>query len=295
MTPSTTAQSELLDLVHELAPAEQHAVAEMIRRARARSDAPLDTLSLVHSSLLSSRADAGAMSYSELSTVKAPPVMDAHPERERVLLPKENLPIDHSLDAVLAARSSRRDYSHRTLTLAEVSTLLNRSYGLKKHILAYNTRDFPVRSAPNQGGLQCIELYVLVNRVEGVEKGLYTYYAEDPSLVMMSVGNHSQKMVGSCIFQDYIQHAAIVLILAVDMTRIEWKYYSRGYRFAHADAGVLASYIYLVATGLRLRTTAIAAFYDTDVNEIIRADGRNRFAALVMPVGPRPDFGPIDG
>jgi SagB-type dehydrogenase family enzyme len=290
-SPLDAERDELTRLIDELDGEERGVILDMLKRARQHGSARLDTLALIHSSMLSTRADAGAIGYDELSTMKSPPVQRPYEGRARVRLPQEVLPIEHSLSAVIAARSSRRDYTHQELSLAQVSTLLNLSYGVKKHILAYNTRDFPVRQSPSQGGLQCIELYAVVNRVEGVEKGLYAYYADDPSLIPISLGNYSQAITSACIFQDYVQHAAIVLILAVDMDRIEWKYHARGYRFAHADAGVLAAHIYLVATGLRLRTTAIAAFYDNDVNALIRADGRNEFAALVMPVGARPDWG----
>lgn len=286
---TTETANALTSLLQTMSPQEQRHALDLLQRAKNDHDT-IDPISLVHASLLSRREDAATMDYDEISTAKAPPVMRAYPDHERVMLPRTPLAIEHPLPEVLNARASRRDYTHRPLTLDELGSLLNLSYGVKKHILAYNTRDFPVRYAPSQGGLQSIELYVVVNRVESVDRGLYSYYAEDPSLVALNKGNHSQQITSACIFQEYVQHAAAVLVLAVAMDRIEWKYGTRGYRFAHVDAGVLAQQIYLVATGLHLRTTAIAAFYDKDVNRMLNVDGRNEFATLVMPIGAKPNW-----
>jgi SagB-type dehydrogenase family enzyme len=277
--------SGLMELVGNLSSGEQDTIAKVIVRAQQHNLSPLDAIGVIHSALLADQEDADAVADAELSAADAPAVIDDYHGCTRVALPREPIAIESTLDAVIQARSSCRDYSHRELTLDELGTLLFRSYGIKRYIRAYHKRVFPLRYAPSQGGLQCMEMYVVVNRVAGVEKGLYAYSAADPSLALISAGNHSQKLKSSCVGQDYVQHAAIVLILAIDLARLTWKYGARSYRFAHADAGVIAAFIYLVATGLGLGTTAIAAFDDTAVNALIRVDGRERFAALVMPVG----------
>jgi SagB-type dehydrogenase family enzyme len=75
------------------------------------------------------------------------------------------------------------------------------------------------------------------------------------------------------------------------MPRIYWKYRARGYRFVHADAGVLAQNLYLVGTALKLSTCAVAAYYDDLLNRLVGVDGRDEFTILLFAVGnkiPRP-------
>lgn len=97
------------------------------------------------------------------------------------------------------------------------------------------------------------------------------------------------KVVKCCLYQDWLAHAGIVLIFTSVMERVLWKYGPRGYRFVHMDAGIVASHAYLVATALRLRTCAVAAFQDDLANELLDIDGASEFACLVMPVGKRPE------
>ena len=74
------------------------------------------------------------------------------------------------------------------------------------------------------------------------------------------------------------------------MTRVRWKYGTRGYRFMHVDLGVLTQSLYLVATALDFTTCAVAAFDDDKANRLLRLDGRERFVSLLFAFGPAPKF-----
>lgn len=288
---SSAALAELLGI---LDPAEVELVLNQLRAAKA-GGLPLDEVSLFHSSLKARLAGDEGKHYEEIQAAKAPPVLKQYPGQPEVPLPREPLPLDFALDRVLKARASRRDFAHTPLRLDELGTLLHYSYGIRKTITAYNTKDFPVRFAPSSGGLQATELYLVVNSVEGVTKGLYHYNAARHSLELLNQGNMRFKVVKCCLYQDWLAHAGVVLIFTSVMERVLWKYGARGYRFVHMDAGFVASHAYLVATALRLRTCAVAAFQDDLVNELLEVDGISEFASLVMPIGKRPDVPQDDG
>ena len=280
--------AELTELLSTLQPAEIALVLDQLRKAKA-GNLVIDEVSLFHTSLKAQLASDDGKHYEEIQSAKAPPVLRGYPGRPEIQLPPEPLALNYELDRVLKARASRRDFAHVPLTLDELGTLLHYSYGIRKTITAYNAKSFPVRFAPSSGGLQATELYMVVNGVEHVTKGLYHYNPERHSLELLDEGNMRFKVVKCCLYQDWLAHAGVVLMFTSVMERVLWKYGARGYRFVHMDAGIVASHAYLVATALRLRTCAVAAFQDDLVNELLEIDGTSEFASLVMPVGKRPE------
>lgn len=290
MTPAKTIDraAELNELLATLQPAEVELVLNQLRKAKA-TDLAIDEVSLFHSSLKAQLASDDGKHYEEIQSAKAPPVLKEYQGCPEIVLPREPLALTYELDRVLKARASRRDFAHVPLTLDELGTLLLYCYGIRKTITAYNTKSFPVRFAPSSGGLQATELYLVINSVEGVAKGLYHYNPDRHSLELLNQGNMRFKVVKCCLYQDWLAHAGVVLMFTSVMERVLWKYGPRGYRFVHMDAGFVASHAYLVATALRLRTCAVAAFQDDLVNELLDIDGTSEFASLVMPVGKRPE------
>lgn len=281
-------EAELLEALERLTTEERHAVLRQLERATA-AGRPVDGVSIVHESMKASANDPSMMvNYQELLSTKAPPAIKEYPDRERVALSRDFLPLPFTLDRVIQARASRRDYSRENLTLREISTLLHYSYGIRKYTSAYNTRDFPVRFVPSSGGLQAVEIYMVVNDVEGLRKGLYHYNAAGHALELLNEGNMRRKIVNCCSYQEWIHHANIVLILTSVMERVEWKYGVRGYRYIHIDTGFLGQNLSLVATALRLRSCPVAAYIDDAVNDLLEIDGRNEFVSLLLPIGQRP-------
>lgn len=166
--------AELTELLSTLQPAEVELVLNLLRKAKS-ANLVIDEVSIFHSSLKARLTGDDGKHYEEIQSVKAPAVFKEYPGRPEIELPREPLALTYELGQVLKARASRRDFAHVPLTLDELGTLLHYSYGIRKSITAYNTKDFPVRFAPSSGGLQATELYMVVNSVAGVSKGLYHY------------------------------------------------------------------------------------------------------------------------
>lgn len=293
-TPETGGPGPLLpELVAQLdrcSTEEQRMLAEALGRAREiRSDGrDLDLPALVQGNLRADLDAALASDYRELSLLKAPATTRTFPAAPRVELPRDPLPLVAPLDKVIRGRASRRDFGGEPVTLAELGTLLHYSYGIRKRIMAYNTRDFPVRYAPNAGGLQSPELYLIVNRVPGVRRGLYHYDVEGHALELLNEGNMRHAIVGMSLMQSWMAHADTVVILTTVLDRLLWKYGPRAYRYAHMDIGYVSGHLYLVSAALRLRTSAVSGFIDDAVNDLLELDGAREFVQLLMPIGRRP-------
>lgn len=278
-------EQQLLGLVETLTVPELDVVLSQLQLAKS-ANRLIDPVSIFHESL-KARIEQ-LMDFEEISTAQAPSVIKQYPEREQIPLPEETLSLPFTLDKVIRARASRRDFSYQALTLAELSTLFQYTYGIRTYFPAYNSRTWPMRHVPSSGALQAVEMYAIVNQVEDLRKGLYHYNPISHSLELLNEGNMRWKITRCCLFQEWLQHASVVLVLTCNMKRVEWKYGARGYRYIHIDTGIVTNSLYLVATALRLRTCAVAAFLDDAVNDLLQIDGRDEFVSLLVAVGKRP-------
>jgi SagB-type dehydrogenase family enzyme len=291
LSDATGLQPELLQQLERLSPGEQVLLASMIAEARspAAGPGPFDEITFVHHSLKAQANSAAlAASEEEVASAIAPPVVKEFPQAEVFPLPTEHPRLELALDTVLRGRFSSHNFGPQPVPLQAVSSLLHYAYGVKRTLRAYNVREYPVRLAPSAGGLQPLDLYAVVNDVEGLRKGLYYFHPLRHALLLVDEGNLRQRLLSASIYQDWIAYAPIVFVMVCNMPRIFWKYRARGYRFVHADAGVLAQNFYLVGTALKLNTCAVAAYYDDQLNDLVGVDGRNEFTILLFAVGPKP-------
>lgn len=278
---------ELAALLGALEPAEQAVVHASLSRARETmgADALRDELTMLHGAM---KVDGLALSFNELAAATAKPPLRRYPQARRFELPRELLALEHPLERVLTARASRRDFTAEPLALETLATLLHYTYGLRRTTAAYNTPDFPVRFAPTAGGLQSVELYAIVNAVEGLPRGAYHYDPIGHAVELVNEGNMRRKLVSHAAARpEWLQYATVAIVLAVRPERLTWKYGARGYRLMHMDVGFVGQNVYLVATALGLRTTAFSGFDEDAFNELLHIDGADEFAALMFPVGPR--------
>ena len=281
---------ELLAELEKLTPAEQGALAELARRYRAappRAGEP-SGLAFVQSFL---KADPRLGTFQTPVRVPAEPpgMVKQFPGRRRIRLPDSVPDAAAGLRDALERRRSSHDFGSAAMPLSALAGLLHASYGVRNFGRAYDVRDFPFRYAPSAGGLQPIDLYLVANDVDGLARGLYCYDPVAAALTLLDEGNLRRRMSGCALGQSWLAYAHAVLVLVCNLPRVFWKYGDRGYRFAHADAGVLAQNLYLVGTALGLTTCAVAGFYDDAVHDLLDLDGRDECAVLLFAVGARPE------
>ncbi len=283
---------QLLAELADLDEREQALLARLLERAKRDSMTgarrELDELGLVHRFLEVDLEKDDLSVLQNITAYTAPPVIKQYPEAPRFELPRELLPLEHSLGEVLVKRASRRDFSKGPLSQAELASLLYCSYGIRSTALAYNVKGFPSRFVPSTGGLQAVEVYLTVNAVEGLEQRLYHYDTIHHALEQLDRGNFRRKVVQACIRQDWVDAASVVFFLTCDMRKLFWKYGRRGYRFVHVDVGILAQTLHLVANALRLRSCMVAGYSDQAVHQLLEIDGRQEFVGLLLTVGRKP-------
>lgn len=280
--------AELAAQLADLDEAEQELIAWVVRRAKRNADGdrmPITDITLVHQFLKIDPEVDDPNVFQNIAAFTAPPVIKEYPDCERIELPTDLLPIEFPLGEVIAKRASRRDFSKGPISLRELSSILTYSYGVRGRALAYNVKGFPSRFLPTTGGLQPMEIYFAANAVTGLEQGLYHYNPNHGCIEVLERGNFRRKIVQSTLYQDWVDAASVVFFLVCDMNKLYWKYGRRGYRFVHADLGILGQTMHLVTTALRLRSCLVAGYMDDAIDDMLNIDGRTEFIGLLFAVG----------
>jgi len=210
--------------------------------------------------------------------------------------------------ALVSKRRSVRSFGATPLSLLELSRLLWASAGITTSYITPHGQDF-YRAAPTAGALYPIETYIVVNKVDDLEPGLYHYRVagldilERPiaegshSLEQLKVADLRSDVAAAALDQLMCARAGAVFIWTAVFARSVWKYRDRAYRYFYLDAGHMAAQLSLAAVAQGLGSCPIAAFYDEEVNTLLGVDGTSEGAIYMAAVGrpPRPSSsGPSD-
>jgi SagB-type dehydrogenase family enzyme len=207
------------------------------------------------------------------------PGLPAGPLRT-VELPEPGDRIEGDLGKLLGTRRSRRKFSGEPISLEDLSGLLWAADGV-------TAAEPPgkYRTAPSAGARHPIDTYVVVNRVDGLEKGVYKYGVEEHSLALLREGDYERATAQAAAGQDWIIGSAVVLIWIGVFHRTTERYSERGYRYVFLDAGHICQNLYLACEAMGFGVTGIAALVDDAVNAIVGVDGAAESVVYMAALG----------
>lgn len=183
-----------------------------------------------------------------------------------------------SVEEAIATRRSERDFSRQPMSLDELSHVLHYSSGITE-------RRYRLRAAPSAGATYPIEIYPVVNNVEGLARGIYHYVILSHELEKLREGDFRQEMAQASLRQSMVSEANVALVLSAVFQRTRRRYRERAQRYIVLETGHIAQNIYLVATSLGLGSCAIGAFHDEDFNLLLGLDGKEESVIYIMVVG----------
>lgn len=170
--------------------------------------------------------------------------------------------------AFLGARHSTRDFDdERPITLAELATLLQSAARVRAkwtapaEIEGEQTPDvsYASRPYPSAGAAYELELYLAVNKCDGLMRGFYHYDADRHALTAIDV--RPQDLETQLYDAEFAIGASnapqVLIIIAARFGRVSWKYGSVAYSLILKDVGVLTQTLYLTVTDLGLGGCAI--------------------------------------
>jgi SagB-type dehydrogenase family enzyme len=118
---------------------------------------------------------------------------------------------------------------------------------------------YAVRPYPSGGGSYALELYLAVDKCEGLARGFYHYDAGAHALVAIAVRAHE---LDTLLMAAEFAMAApappqILITITARFGRVSWKYSSIAYALILKDVGALMQTFYLMATDMGLGGCAI--------------------------------------
>jgi SagB-type dehydrogenase family enzyme len=170
---------------------------------------------------------------------------------------------------ILRERRSVRSFDDRTpITLMELSRFLDCSARVRsewtapldsgggKPPLTYTSRPYP-----SGGSSYPLELYLAVDKCEGLDRGFYFYDAGTHVLVPIDVRPPElEALLKSAGFaMGETSMPQILITIAARFGRVSWKYSSIAYSLILKDVGVLTQTFYLMATAMGLGGCAIGS------------------------------------
>jgi SagB-type dehydrogenase family enzyme len=212
------------------------------------------------------------------------------------LVPPDQLTVGRMpLIEAIRLRRSRREYTEEPLALEELSFLLWATQGIdqratrafeewlaSKDRAALNSRPI-LRSVPSAGGRHPFETYLLVNRVEGLDGGLYRYLAVGHQLAFCRPG---AELIESVVdtFMRWVRRSAVIFVWAAVPYRMEWRYSIMANKMIAQESGHLCQVLYLACEAIGAGACAIT--YDqAKVDQLLGVDGVDEFAIYIAPVG----------
>jgi len=211
-----------------------------------------------------------------------PEQFKSYPDAPRVKLPKPPQEDGPGLWKTMELRESVRSFSSAPISLDTLARLLWSVGGVRKEEWG-----FLFRTVPSAGGLYPIETYIMANRVEGLDRGIYHLHIPTFSLELVKSGDHSPALTHAALDQKMVMASAVTLIWTAVIDRCRIKYGERGFRYIYLDAGHAGQNLYLATTGRGLGCCTIGAFFDDEVNDVLGVDGVQETVLYMGVVGKR--------
>ena len=216
-----------------------------------------------------------------------PPMQKPYPEDADLvaLVASEEMTLGqvHLIEAI-DNRRSRRKYADTPLSLKELSFLLWCTQGVQKLV---RNGLLTLRTVPSGGGMHPFETYLVVNRVTGLEPGLYRYLALEHKLLPVDLGERNwPELVGEASNdQTFVGKGAVTFVWSVRPYRTEWRYGDDSLKDVLISVGHICQNLYLACEAIGAGTCAIVAYQQDKLDELIGVDGHDEIALYLAPVG----------
>jgi SagB-type dehydrogenase family enzyme len=177
-----------------------------------------------------------------------------------------------ALHEVILRRGSTRRFARRSITAAQLGTLLEQA-----------TRGLPADFLLPPGAMLGT-VYLIVHAVEGLAPGAYVLHREQRALERLREGDFRRQAGTLGLEQALPADASVALYFLADLEAVLERFGNRGYRAVQFEAGAVGGRLYLAAYAQRLGATGLT-FYDDEVTEFFAPHARGRSAIFHMAFG----------
>lgn len=183
-----------------------------------------------------------------------------------------------SLAETILLRGSSRKFARQSISFAQLSNILH-----------YSTRGVPLdflegKTDNYNNENSTIDIYLIVNDVEGLQAGAYFFDHNNESLEQLKSRVPREISGYLCLGQSLFSDANVVFFLMTDLNKILETLGNRGYRAAQFEAGVLVGKIYLAAYAQKIGASG-STFFDDAVSEFFSPHAKDKSTMIVVGIG----------
>ena len=198
-------------------------------------------------------------------------------DRRTVLLPKKQMKVKCRLQEALRRRCSTRVFSSlRTFSFEEFGTLVQMAYGTANRKIASGGFAFPSRHYGSGGALYPVDVYLLVNAIDGLSRGVYRYQPYSASLLRVCDAFDIDRFFPSQGFDT--ENYSFVVCYAACFSRIYVKYGELALLLALIETGLMSQNLDLSCAAMDSGICQSAGFNRQYAQRLIGADGVTSFA-----------------
>ena len=210
-----------------------------------------------------------------------PPIFKKY-NTKKIILPKNFKKSSVTVEDAIKERASWRDFSG-SIGIDEVSKVLYYANGFKE-LADTDLGILQKTNAPSAGSRHPIELYVILQRIDGVNDGIYHYDNESHLLEELS-GSLPEELAGIYNHQSNLTKANMLIFMTAIHRRTSWKYGPRAYRFMHLDAGHIGQNVYLISEAMGLGCCAVGGWNEESARSMLKIDGQRELLVYSVVVG----------
>ena len=213
-----------------------------------------------------------------------PPLVKTSTSNISIKLPTnfKELNIKNDFLEIINSRKSSRVYTRDGMSLLALSYLLWCTQGVKGiRGKSYAT----LRTVPSAGARHPFETYLVIQRVDGLDAGLYHYLPMTHEIELIGKLDDYKGFINKSVHgQIWVSKADVVFYYSFVCYRGEWRYGISSHRVALMDAGHVTENLYLACASIGLGTCAIGGV-DAICDEVFRLDGKEEFMFYCQSVG----------
>jgi SagB-type dehydrogenase family enzyme len=192
------------------------------------------------------------------------------------------------VDVLLARRSWRR-FGKNPMTLTQLAALLGLTWGVQRWMDVAPGARVPLKTSPSGGACHSLEVYVLVQHVRGLARGVYRYCPDSHMLERVRDRLSSKAVAAAVNGQSWFADCSALFLMTSVIHRVQWKYrFSRAYRVLLLEAGHFCQTFCLVATWLGLAPFCTAALSDSATERSLGINGVDEVLLYAAGSGTRP-------
>lgn len=189
----------------------------------------------------------------------------------RTFLLEDPLPTTRPLGETIARRGSTRRFRHVPLATNHLRAILEAASG-------------PLPTDFLGDGRRLVDVYLVLNKVEGLPQGAYVYAPRGRELELLEEGPFRATAGHLCLDQPLAADASAVAFFLADLEPVLGRFGNRGYRAVQLEAGIRGGRMYLAAYALGLGATGLT-FYDDEVVDFFSPHAEGKDAIFVVALG----------